>query len=157
LNRNNIDNNSPYNIGGVSASAITEKSLKGTELGKGPDEAVVVNGIIMNTATELKQRAADTGWTVGMYLTLQQRSVLSTNDSFVKQIDSIGFKTDGGGIYTLSTKIGGGQIEAGESIWGGYKTYDAHVWNANYNSWEDKTFDNLNAAKKYIKDKLKGY
>lgn len=89
------------------------------------------------------------------YMKSMQNVLISLNPSFIKQIDKMNFKNKDGGVYTIDTKIGGGQIEQNESIFGNI-TYTAKVWNATYNFWKDKEFSTLNAAKAYVKDKLKG-
>lgn len=88
-------------------------------------------------------------------MTQQQKALLSSNPQFVKQIDAIGFKSDWYGTWTLDTKIGGGQINLSEGYFGD-KEYEANVWNATYNTWDSRSFETLNQAKGYIKDRLKG-
>ena len=79
-----------------------------------------------------------------------------------REIEKTGFKNVGGGVYTFDTPYGGGQIEAGEMPFiGNY--YDAHAWNADYDTFRDertgvsgtRRFSSLNAAKSWIKDAVK--
>lgn len=89
------------------------------------------------------------------FLDATQKSLMLRNSQFIKQIDKIGFTNKGGGVYTIDTKIGGGQIEAETDSFGN-TAYNTHVWNATYNSWKDTKWSSLNAAKAYVKTKLKG-
>ena len=78
----------------------------------------------------------------------------------LSQAKSKGFTDEGGGVWSLDTPFGGGQIEAsGKSSvnlyrYGKEEVYHAHAWDSNYTMYADRVFYTLNEAKKYIKETL---
>lgn len=85
---------------------------------------------------------------------------LSRGGMTLSQAQKAAFTDEGGGVYTLDTPFGGGQIEAsGKSSvnlyrYGKEQVYHAHAWDSNYQMYADRVFYTLNEAKKYIKSTL---
>ena len=135
-------------------NSINIKSIKGESPIKNINDDIVINGTVIMGSAKVEQLRGDISRE--NYMNNMQNVLTSLNPQFKKQIDNTPFKNNGGGVYTIDTKIGGGHIEVEDSYFG-EKTYNAHVWNATYNTWKDTKWGSLNAAKAHIKNKLKGF
>ena len=135
-------------------SNINIKNIKGESPVKNINDNIVINGTVVYGASKTERLREDTPR--DLFMDGIQTRLMRQNSQFIKQVDRMRFTNEGGGVYTINTKVGGGQIEAETDSFGD-TTYNTHVWNATYNSWKDTKWGSLNAAKAHIKKKLKGF
>ena len=133
---------------------VNIKNIKGESPVKNINDNIVINGTVVYGAA--KTEGLRGGVSRDLFMDGIQTRLMRQNSQFIKQVDRMAFTNEGGGVYTINTKIGGGQIEAETDSFGG-TTYNTHVWNATYNSWKDTKWGSLNAAKAHVKKKLKGF
>ena len=135
-------------------NSINIKSIKGEFPIKNVNDDIIINGAVVYGASKTERLREDTPR--DLFMDGIQTRLMRQNSQFIKQVDRMAFTNEGGGVYTINTKIGGGQIEAETDSFGN-TFYNAHVWNATYNTWKDTKWASLNAAKTHIKSKLKGF
>ena len=135
-------------------NSINIKSIKGESPNKNVNDDIIINGTVVYGASKTERLREDTPR--DLFMDGIQTRLMRQNSQFIKQVGRMAFTNEGGGVYTINTKIGGGQIEAETDSFGN-TIYNAHVWNATYNTWKDTKWASLNAAKTHIKSKLKGF
>lgn len=135
-------------------NSINIKSIKGESPIKNVNDDIIINGTVVYGASKTERLREDTPR--DLFMDGIQTRLMRQNPQFIKQVGRMRFTNEGGGVYTINTKVGGGQIEAETDSFGN-TIYNTHVWNATYNSWKDIKWGSLNAAKAHIKKKLKGF
>ena len=135
-------------------SNINIKNIKGESPVKNINDNIVINGTVVYGAAKIE--GLREGASRDIFMDGVQTRLMRQNYEFIKQLDRTSFTNKGGGVYTINTKIGGGQIEAETDSFGN-TLYNTHVWNATYNTWQDTKWASLNAAKAHIKRKLRGF
>ena len=133
---------------------VNIKNIKGESPVKNINDNIVINGTVVYGAA--KTEGLRGGVSRDLFMDGIQTRLMRQNSQFIKQVGRMAFTNEGDGVYTINTKIGGGQIEAETDSFGN-TIYNAHVWNATYNTWKDTKWASLNAAKTHIKSKLKGF
>lgn len=134
-------------------NSINIKSIKGESPVRNINDDIIINGTVVYGSAKTERLREDAP--KDLFMDGIQAKLMRQNPQFIRQIDRIGFTNEGGGVYTINTKIGGGQIES-ETDFSGNTMFNTHVWNATYNIWKDTKWGSLNTAKAYIKKKLKG-
>lgn len=134
-------------------NSINIKSIKGESPVRNINDDIIINGTVVYGSAKTERLREDAP--KDLFMDGIQAKLMRQNPQFIRQIDRMGFTNEGGGVYTINTKIGGGQIES-ETDSSGNTMFNTHVWNATYNIWKDTKWGSLNTAKAYIKKKLKG-